>query len=98
MSDDVRDPDKASPADEESHLATAHFRRSAVPSEADEPARTAEESRARPTRTAASVRTSDLGLKVTSSPTLAPSPRRDRAFDLNGEGMASPASGYGNDL
>jgi hypothetical protein len=47
MSDDVRDPDKASPADEESHLATAHFRRSAVPSEADDPARTAEESRAK---------------------------------------------------
>jgi hypothetical protein len=47
MSDDVRDPEQASPADEESQLATPHVPRSAVPSETDEPARTAEESRAK---------------------------------------------------
>ena len=47
MSDDVRDPDEASMADEDSHLATAQFPRSAVPSEQDEPARTAAESRAK---------------------------------------------------
>jgi hypothetical protein len=47
MSDHVRDPDHASTTDEESHLATGHFQRSTVPSEADEPARTAAESRAK---------------------------------------------------
>jgi hypothetical protein len=47
MSDDVRDPEEGSTADEESHLATPRFQRSAVPSEPDEPARTAEESRAK---------------------------------------------------
>jgi len=47
MSDDVRDPEQASPADEESQLATPHVQRSAVPSETDEPERTAEESRAK---------------------------------------------------
>ena len=47
MSDDVRDAEQAPRADEESPLATPHVQRSAVPSEADEPARTAKESRAK---------------------------------------------------
>lgn len=51
MSDDVHAADDAadqpSTTDEESDLATAHFPRSAVASESDEPPRTAEESRAK---------------------------------------------------
>ncbi|HVD24347.1 MAG TPA: hypothetical protein VNC23_14745 [Lapillicoccus sp.] len=47
MSDDEPDLDQAATADEEAPLATPQFQRSAVPSEPDEPPRTAEESRAK---------------------------------------------------
>ena len=47
MSDDVSHDEQSSATDEDSPLASGHFPESGIPSEPDEPARTAAESRAK---------------------------------------------------